>query len=381
MTSFKTRNSFWTGLAALSLLLLGGPALAQNTSSPDEIYQRASTAYEAGDYEQAKNDSQSACDLGHALACFDLGVMQERALGVPADLPAARIAYKKACDGEIAEACDRLGEMYFQAFGGPADKEKFYELRERACNLGSPVGCAVVVSRNTDLEEYYAATRENCERGGTDSCEVLAVLYKRENNPEWEEFFDRTLSLGQKECDEGWSDRCYNLDRIMRPDRLRPQDQELAETVKRKAQLVLVNDCNRGDFIRCYYLGELVGTRNSGLAKKVYGLACNGGIGQACDRWGWYLEEGFLKDLEPDLQGAREAYKKGCYATGPWGLACSNYSDMLKRSSYSDALVASRRGCELGYEFSCNEIERIEAQIERYESDCERGEQWACELI
>jgi len=74
-------------------------------------FEKALTAYGAGDYKTAFEVWEFLAEQGHAPSQYNLGQMYRRALGVPQDLKAARKWYKLAAKQGNANAQHNLGVM------------------------------------------------------------------------------------------------------------------------------------------------------------------------------------------------------------------------------------------------------------------------------
>jgi len=77
-----------------------------------------------------------------AIACFDLGSMKLRGLGIPVDIGEGRRLVELGCTRGNADSCTTWGVALTQAWGSvPADLERAAELYRRGCEGGSVDGC------------------------------------------------------------------------------------------------------------------------------------------------------------------------------------------------------------------------------------------------
>ncbi len=77
-----------------------------------------------------------------AVACFNLGSMKLRGLGIPIDIGEGRRLVKLGCIRGNADSCTAWGVALTQAWGSePADLKRAAELYQRGCEGGSVDGC------------------------------------------------------------------------------------------------------------------------------------------------------------------------------------------------------------------------------------------------
>jgi hypothetical protein len=133
-----------------------------------EAEQYAIALFNQGRYSEAKSYFDRACMQGIADACDYIGRMYEEGLGVAHDGFLASALYSKACDAGSTDACTRLrsakhygdvvrlsqecnngngnscanlGGLYRAGMGVKRDSEKAMQLFEKACSMGSQLGC------------------------------------------------------------------------------------------------------------------------------------------------------------------------------------------------------------------------------------------------
>jgi len=133
-----------------------------------EAEQYAVALFNQGRYPEAKSYFDRACMQGKPDACDYIGRMYEEGLGVAHDGYLAATLYSKACDAGSADACTRLrsarhsgdvlrlsqecnggngdscanlGGLYRAGMGVKRDPQKAMQLFEKACSMGSKLGC------------------------------------------------------------------------------------------------------------------------------------------------------------------------------------------------------------------------------------------------
>lgn len=95
----------------------------------------------ASEPEAALERYESACEGEEMHACARLGTLYESGTGTEVDLGAARRHYASACEADLPEACAGLAELYEQGRGVKADRKRAATLFERACDAGEDAGC------------------------------------------------------------------------------------------------------------------------------------------------------------------------------------------------------------------------------------------------
>ena len=106
----------WQLLTFATVLLLAAPAWGD--------FDDGQAAYERGDYETAFEEWLPRAEQGDAHAQHNLGVMCERALGVPQDYPEAMKWYRLAADQGFSDARASLNAMYFSGKGVPENSPR-----------------------------------------------------------------------------------------------------------------------------------------------------------------------------------------------------------------------------------------------------------------
>tara|TARA_B100000676_G_scaffold169224_1_gene166440 strand:- start:2019 stop:2348 length:330 start_codon:yes stop_codon:yes gene_type:complete len=99
-----------------TLLLLTAPAWGD--------FDDGQAAYERGDYEAAFVEWLPYAEQGDAHAQHNLGVMYERAFGVPQDYLEAMKWYRLAVDQGFSDARASLNAMYFSGKGVPENSPR-----------------------------------------------------------------------------------------------------------------------------------------------------------------------------------------------------------------------------------------------------------------
>ena len=134
----------------------------------EDSYSNAAHLYQRGQYQEAANAYQIACDKFNAKACTDLGVMYRRGQGVRRDYPRATKFTLRGCDGGNAQGCTNLGLMYWNNVL-PKDDQRAGELFARACDGGDAHGCralAFLYEQGQGVTKDLARAALFCQKAG-----------------------------------------------------------------------------------------------------------------------------------------------------------------------------------------------------------------------
>ncbi len=205
-----------------------------------------------------------ACDAGESEACVRLGDRAPHAQAVA--------YYEKACEADHGNGCHRLADAMRKGWVIEENVTRALELDERACELESVDGCIAagqaylfgsgVAKDPAKGMKYLETTCTKSIRGG---CKVLGVLYEK--------------GIGVTP-DTAKAAAYYEL--------AGPTSDVVANS-PRKAYIVFVDACNRGNYLGCFdaawFLEEGVDVeRNITTAREMYNKSCQGGITMACER-------------------------------------------------------------------------------------------------
>jgi uncharacterized protein len=130
-------------MAGLSLLLCSSIASAQDKAALSD-YDKGVTAFDNGQFEEARVLYTKACDGGIAEGCYNLGVMHAKGRGGAVDDAQARVLYAKACNGGIAAGCYNSGVVHYLGKGGAKDISQAKIYMRKSCDLGDKEACEVL---------------------------------------------------------------------------------------------------------------------------------------------------------------------------------------------------------------------------------------------
>jgi len=139
--------------------------------------------------DESYNLFRKGCDLGHASACLNAGILDaanksskgyERSLD-PDPVMASHL-YKKACEGDIAEGCHRYAALFINGVQGFLQKnmEEAFTYSLKACELGSMGGCVNVSTmyrKGEGVEKNPVAAKEY----GNIAQEMMKQLREEQN--------------------------------------------------------------------------------------------------------------------------------------------------------------------------------------------------------
>ncbi len=143
------------------------------------------TMYAAmGDAANTEASWQQACELGHAVSCYEL-VVDELGKLRSDDHEVAAPLLERSCelDPKATSACVIAGTMYQNADGVPALEARAVELYVRACDGAEPGGCAQLahmyrygIAVRMNVKHAIELDRTACTAGDALACRDLAAM-------------------------------------------------------------------------------------------------------------------------------------------------------------------------------------------------------------
>ena len=130
-------------LSTVAMLACAGGAETQKAACDagdvDACAEYAVLATETGEWADAKQYGELACNGGKEQACFNLGYMLKHGMGlVEADITASREAFRMGCELEGADACFSYGMYLVEGTGGPPAVSEGIALLETECSKAHP---------------------------------------------------------------------------------------------------------------------------------------------------------------------------------------------------------------------------------------------------
>ena len=130
-------------------------------------------AFQSGDYVKAHKLWLIEAEQGDEFVQFNLGVMQEKGLGVPQDYKAAARWFRKAAEQGNVNAQTNLGVMYFEGKGVVQSYEDSYAWLIIAAASGNEVA-----TENLSIAEMNMSP-EQIKRGQQIANEIWARMEKQ----------------------------------------------------------------------------------------------------------------------------------------------------------------------------------------------------------
>ena len=188
------------------------PLEAEKT--PEDFFNQAVNAAENGNYAQAAEWFEQACNGGVADGCFSLGFLYANGQGVKQNYAQAAEWYEQACNGGSVTGCYNLGLLYDNGQGVEQSYAQAARLFEQACNGGAAKGCSGLGSsykNGQGVKQNYAQAaklyEQACNGGVVEGCFNLGSLYyngqgKRQDFSTAKEYYGKACDLGnQQGCD------------------------------------------------------------------------------------------------------------------------------------------------------------------------------------
>lgn len=186
-----------SGLAAavgLALALLGGACAAKSPAKDDpEVcapFDLSTQIVGCGaDPGKAVVACGHRCDAGDARACTQLGLLHERACGVPESAQSVAEAvklYRKACEADDRDGCNLLAGMYRKGKGVEQDVDRAVQLYRAGCDAANDMACHNLgmmfkdgIGVEASHERAVALFRPACEHDNPLACQALGWSYLR----------------------------------------------------------------------------------------------------------------------------------------------------------------------------------------------------------
>jgi TPR repeat protein/serine/threonine protein kinase len=257
-----------------------------------------------------------SCDAGFARGCSSLGYMYEFGIGANQDYSRAVALYSESCDRGFADGCSNSGTMYAQGRGVARDFSRARSLFTKACNASSATGCynlgySFYLGEGVARDHPLAATLflKACDGGNANGCYSLGLMCQIGEGVGKDK--ERAKELFQKSCSMGEKHSCEDLKEL---DANEPKPAQVGNP-KLPAQQSGLGEIEQ----------QATVLRNQGRdseAAPLFDQACNGGYPKACRELGYMYSNGY--GVEIDLHRAVTLFSKACeggYANGCTALA------------------------------------------------------------
>lgn len=112
----------------------------------------------------------------------------------------AREMLLRLCEQGCGDCCEKAADLVGRAVGGRSDVAQEQDLRRAACALGVRAQCDVSVRAVADAESLERkGLRGDCESGAARSClEYGKRLWDHDRDPDGQRYFERACSLGSR---------------------------------------------------------------------------------------------------------------------------------------------------------------------------------------
>jgi len=233
----------------------------------------------------------------------------------------------------------------------------------------------------------YKENLEACKKGNAKRCNDLAGIYLsgdssdniREDKKKAQYYYDMSLELYEKYCNEGNGKACFNLAEKYNGMRWNI-DQNLSMMAKyheKSCEYGYGKGCNElgASYKRGYGVKKDKQKSNTYYQKALilYDKECTKGIGKSCD-WlgtiysvGLYTEQNKIKANEYNLK-AFEIYREECSnndAEGCYQLAYAYLGGKGTTRDYDNAKINFEKSCQLGESSSCHEAKSVDKHKKR----------------
>ncbi|MCC6521752.1 MAG: sel1 repeat family protein [Polyangiaceae bacterium] len=276
--------------AALGERRLRSPEPATRAAAAELLQQTC----QAPDATGAVAACPTPCTADRAKACSLLAWATAEGIGAAPNLVVAASLSERGCDAGDMLGCAVLGYLYVTGRGVPLDEKRGLRLFEASCTSGIGIGCANLavchlegIGTRADAAAAFAWNERACALGVQKGCAELAWHYLHGVGVKTDEAAGHALML--RACDGGYGPSCTELGRAHEAGRA-------PEASPERAQALYTQACTAGEVEGCYRRAQALDapgpTRDVGAAAHLYGVACDGGQPQACNRLGELHEAG-----------------------------------------------------------------------------------------
>jgi len=253
--------------------------------------------------------------------------------------------------------CVYAGAMYHRGCGVAKDPVQAEALLQRACDLGSVVGCSMVGVVTKDLEKGIALLEGACARGYSPACANLgSSLLDRGKEAD----VARATELLDEACRENNIYFCGALGKIVIKWKIEPR---FATT-----RALLEHACKENDMVSCYMLGLALEDGSLGTVDYDRAAAVNWGACHefdflpSCNSLGYMLVRGRGYEKDP-MKGAMLFYV-GC--NRGYGPSCESLGEATEKgwagpANPSKALLYYDRACDIGAKDACKRAKELRA--------------------
>ncbi|MEM7528722.1 MAG: tetratricopeptide repeat protein [Pseudomonadota bacterium] len=372
--------------------------------------------------DEAQELFRNACEVGHLPGCLELA----RHPKLPAEERYALV--KDACTAGLAAACAVQGQALLlgrrSSLSVGADPAQGLALVRLACDLGDAGGCVTlgreldpslsndaVPEEEKDAQQARALYAASCDDRNSDGCSILGSHY--ETGETVAKDLVKARDLYARECAFGSvSNGCSALTKVellIERERLRAEYGPLGSLLVeryddfipdwwarvRRARAL----CREGEMVGCirlgaFYYSEYSGGSAHGLVadsvdrtwgRVLYRHACEEGAAEGCHRYAQSFV-GIGEESEPAV--ALEWSRRGCDLGHAW--SCNEVGYQLSNGfalpqDFDAAEAAYRRACALGLDYSCKQLwgshmwdANPETALERKLIACLHGDDWGC---
>lgn len=196
-----------------------------------------------------------------------------------------------ACGRGDMNACEIAGIGYLQGVAVHQDLGRARIMLERSCEAGLAVACSNYAKMAQDnqgvtmtAERVLSLLRMGCDQGDTNACARVGKLLLDGNPNPTQAQLQEAARRYEVACDAGEADACFALGVAAKTGSFGKRDLV-------KASRLLTDACHHDDAAACHELAELQSAPNTALtdpvkALKSYNKACSLRVAEACAKLG-----------------------------------------------------------------------------------------------
>lgn len=291
------------------------------------------------------------CESQSAPACYEAGLIYEKAVGTAADRDKAIARYRTGCDAKTPDkdACWQLAVV--ASSGASKDLKLALHAAARACTLGADI-CEVVANVVSEPDHVAIAVGElapACQNGVKPACFAEATVELRGSTADKRKGFELLSTTCQQKyapacvalatavyqgsagpadhakgeqlyaqsCDDGMAEACYQLAAVLHRDKDKTDYSTAVRYADRACTLKHADACSVAGYI--YYVAMKGVGWDINKAADYWTKGCALGSAIACANTGELYRYGIIAAADP--KKSFEFYTKSCDAGNPYGCA------------------------------------------------------------
>lgn len=343
------------------------------------------------DVEKAQELFEASCAKKSGAGCYGMALLAfDSRVGASSDLAQGLAYEQKACDLGELQACSDLGTWYRGGTGVEQDLKKAHALFERACTDDVHFGCEHLAWAQVDGEGEFTADPKAgfaemsrlCKLPSPAACGSLGTMFHHGIGTEQD--LAKARETYAYACEHGQVHACGDVGDMMVLSQGGEKDVDAGMVLLDKA-------CIRGSGAACHIVGKIYGNgavveQDLGKAELYVSTACEQGYLRACTDLGFF-QSTELAEKPADPKKAMLAFEKAC--EGGEAKGCEAAGNLLRNDEPARARGLYAKACEAKLPAACDALATMLEDAQGgpvdlgkaralYEAACDEGMPSAC---